>query len=122
MISLKFPQILYGIGLALLVGGILDPLEGSIVIWIGSGLLTLSYYLRKDALWRKLFFATLLITIGIGMMFLLSDIGGIGGNSPYSIWLGLLILPYPIGWIGSLLWIIQRALQNKKRGSVKHAV
>jgi hypothetical protein len=36
-------------------------------------------------------------------MFSLSSVGGIGGNSGRSMWWGLLMLPYPVGWLMALL-------------------
>lgn len=108
----KLLNILFWIGVTLLLGGILDPLEGSVVVILGSVAVVLALYLKKEILWRKLFFASLLLTLGIGMMFLLSSLGGIGGKSPYSIWLGLLILPYPVGWIVSVVLLIRRALKK----------
>jgi len=35
--------------------------------------------------------------VGVGALWFLSSLGGIGGKSGHSIWWGLLILPYPTG-------------------------
>jgi hypothetical protein len=86
--------------IAMLLGAI-DPLEGSLLILPGSGLVALGVYLgRKERrtilYWLWVF---ILIAIGVGAMFGLSAVGGIGGRSGYSMWWGVLILPYPVGWL-----------------------
>jgi hypothetical protein len=86
-------------GMGLVVGS-LDPLEGSALIVLGSALLALGSYLgREDR--RILAYRTwsfILIALGVGAMFGLSAIGGVGGNSGHSAWWALLILPYLVGW------------------------
>ena len=47
--------------------------------------------------------AFVLIAVGVGAMFGMSAMGGIGGNSGRSIWWILLCLPYPVGWILGLI-------------------
>jgi len=80
----------------MLVGG-LDPLEGSVVILPGVGLITLGAYLAKRQ-YRKLLGASfVLVAVGVGAMFVISAFGGIGGNSGRSMWWGVVMLPYPIG-------------------------
>ena len=91
-------------GIAMLVGTI-DPMEGSVLILLGSGLLALGIYLggkdhRTVLYWVWTF---ILIAVGVGAMFALSAVGGIGGKSGHSMWWGLLILPYPAGWLMTLL-------------------
>jgi len=49
-------------------------------------------------------------------MFALSSIGGIGGESGRSMWWGILILPYPVGWVmgmASLLARLVRAIRHR---------
>ena len=87
-------------GIAMLLGT-LDPLEGSLLILPGSGLVALGVYLggkdRRTVLyWAWVF---ILIAVGVGALFGLSAVGGIGGNSGHSMWWGLLMLPYPTGWL-----------------------
>jgi hypothetical protein len=99
--------------------GALDPLEGSLVILPGSGLVTLGTYLSKSG--RRLLiywlWAFILIAVGVGAMFVLSAFGGIGGTSGHSMWWGVLTLPYPTGWIMgivSLLFRLIRAIQHRR--------
>jgi hypothetical protein len=86
-------------GIAMAVGG-LDPLEGSVLILPGSGLLALGTYLGKAerrAVASKVW-AFVLTSIGIGATWGLSMMGGFGGSTGRSGWLGLLLLPYLVGW------------------------
>jgi len=85
--------------LAMLVGAI-DPMEGSLVILPGSGLVALGTYLGSSE--RHLIAYRLgvfiLIALGVGALWGLSSAGGFGGRSGLSMWWGLLVLPYLIGW------------------------
>jgi len=85
--------------IGLLAGG-LDPMEGSVLILIGSGLVALGTFLgqgeRRLIRYRALVF--LLLAIGVAALWGLSAVGGIGGKSGLSMWWGLLLLPYLIGW------------------------
>ena len=97
-----------------MVIGAIDPLEGSLLILPGSGLVALGTYLsqseRRFTAYRVWVF--LLIAIGVGAMWGLSSVGGIGGGSGRSMWWGVLILPYLIGWSmgiwgpGSPRWLL----------------
>lgn len=83
-----------------ILAGALDPLEGSVVILIGSALVVLGTFLGKGerhlVRYRTLTF--FLIAVGVGAMFGLSAVGGFGGRSGLSMWWGVLVLPYLIGW------------------------
>ena len=99
--------------IAMLVGAI-DPMEGSLVILPGSGLVALGTFLgqseRRLIAYRVGVF--ILIAIGVGALWGLSRVGGFGGNSGRSMWWGVLILPYLIGWSmgiwgpGSPRWLL----------------
>lgn len=85
--------------------GAADPLEGSLVILPGSAMVALGVFLaraprRVMQFWLTVF---LLILLGIVGMFVVSSFGGIGGTSGRSMWWGIFILPYPIGWLMALL-------------------
>ncbi len=86
-----------GIGM---VVGALDPLEGSLLILPGSGLLALGAYLgqaeHRTFVYRV--WAFVLVLIGVGALWGLSMMGGFGGSSGRSNWWGMLLLPYFIGW------------------------
>ena len=92
-----------GGGIAMMLGT-LDPLEGALLILPGSGLVALGMFLggkdRCTVLYRT--WAFILIAVGVGAMFGLSAVGGIGGKSGHSMWCGVLMLPYPAGWLIAL--------------------
>jgi hypothetical protein len=91
-------------GIAMLVGTA-DPLEGSLLILPGSGMVALGTRLSgKDrGTVRYWTWSFILIALGVGAMFALSAAGGIGGRSGHSAWWGLLLLPYPAGWLMALI-------------------
>lgn len=97
-----------------MVVGAIDPMEGSLLILPGSGMVALGTFLgqseRRFIAYRVWVF--ILITIGVGALWGLSMVGGIGGKSGHSMWWGVLILPYLIGWCmgvvgpGSPRWLL----------------
>ena len=113
--SSRVLSMLGGIGL---LAGALDPLEGSFVILAGSALLWGGEVMkvperRRLGLWTSVF---VLIAVGVGVMFGLSAAGGIGGRSGRSWWWGVLLLPYPAGWllgVGGLLAGLLRFLRRR---------
>ena len=117
-------RILSGLGAIGFVAGAIDPLEGSVVILAGSALLLGAEIVRGPQrrhlrLWTTVL---VLIAIGVAMMAALSSVGGIGGRTGRSWWWGLLLLPYPAGWllgVGGLLAGLIRFLRGgaASRGS-----
>jgi hypothetical protein len=85
--------------IAMLVGAI-DPMEGSLLILPGSGLVALGSFVgqgEKEFLIFRLW-SLLLIAIGVTALWGLSIAGGFGGTSGLSAWWGILLVPYLIGW------------------------
>jgi hypothetical protein len=114
MKKIKWTRVIYITGVVALIIGLIDPLEGSIVIAAGSLLIALATYLTHDR-HRKLFLlSTILIAIGVSFLFYLSSLGGFGGSSKLSWWWGLLILPYPVGWIMAIVLLIVRLTKGQK--------
>jgi hypothetical protein len=107
-------RVLLVVGSIAMLVGALDPMEGSVVILPGSGLVVLGAFLghggRRLITFRVTVFA--LILIGVSAMFGLSWAGGFGGKSGRSMWWGVLVLPYLIGWSmgiwgpGSPRWLL----------------
>lgn len=105
-------------GLALLLVGALDPLEGSVLILVGAGL-------AAGAAWRArvpgrgfTYWAFASVLVGVALLFGMSALGGVGGNSGRSIWWLLLVVPYPVGWALSLAATIRML---RRRHSVELA-
>lgn len=110
----NWKRTLFTIGVIALIVGALDPLEGSIIITIGSGLIVSSTQRMKDP-YRKLFLAAfVMICFGVFFLFYLSGLGGFGGTSTLSWWLALLIVPYPVGWLLNVVLLIIRKLKKQK--------
>jgi hypothetical protein len=96
----RWSRILVIVGsIAMLVGAI-DPMEGSLVILPGSGLVALGAFVGQSE--RQLIayrvWVFILIAFGVGALWGLSTVGGFGSTSGHSMWWGVLILPYLIGW------------------------
>jgi hypothetical protein len=85
--------------LAMLIGAI-DPMEGSLLILPGSGLVVLGTWLggqqQSAVIFRMSVF--FLILFGVAAIWGTSMLGGIGSTTAYSMWWALLMVPYPIGW------------------------
>jgi len=99
--------------IGMLVGAI-DPMEGSVVILPGSGLVALGAFVGQSEgrLIAYLVWIFILIAIGVGALWGLSAVGGFGGPTGRSNWWGVLMLPYVIGWSmgiwgpGSPRWVL----------------
>ena len=109
-------------GIAMLVGTV-DPLEGSMLILPGSGLVALGIWLggkdRQTVLYWT--WAFILIAVGVGAMFAVSAFGGIGGKSSHSMWWGVLSLPYPAGWFMALAGGVVGLVRLFKGNRAAHA-
>ena len=107
-------RILVIVGSIAMLVGALDPMEGSLVILPGSGIVTLGTFLSKSGrglliYWIWIF---ILIAVGVGALFVVSAFGGFGGTSGHSMWWGVLILPYPVGWIMGIVSLLFRLIRN----------
>jgi hypothetical protein len=95
----RWSRVLAIVGSIAMLLGALDPMEGSLVILPGAGLVALGALVgrkeRRLVAYRAWVF--LLIAFGVGALWALSAVGGFGGPSR-SWWWGLLTLPYLIGW------------------------
>ncbi|MDN3677692.1 hypothetical protein QWY90_10225 [Flavobacterium paronense] len=112
--TIHWTRVLYITGVVGLIIGIIDPLEGAVIILIGSVLIALATYLTKDKHYKLFSVTLIMIIIGIFFLFYLSSLGGFGGTSKLSWWWGLLILPYPIGWLISIITLIVRMVRKIK--------
>jgi hypothetical protein len=109
-------------GIAMLLGGV-DPLEGSLLILPGSGMVALGLCVGKAErrLLRYWAWVFILIAAGVGALFGLSAVGGFGGTSGLSMWWGILILPYPVGWLMGVVGAISALIRFfKAKGRRAH--
>jgi hypothetical protein len=116
----KLSQGLIVAGSCAFVAGILDPLEGSLVILAGSGMVAFGSGIDPEErahapFWTAVFAAML---IGVCALFVLSAQGGFGGDSGHSRWWGLTIVPYPLAWIAGLYLIVARVVEYFKQRHV----
>ena len=86
--------------------GAIDPLEGSIIILPGSALVSLGAFLGKSRYRVVFYWSLILVAVGVVELGVLSSLGAIGGSRTHSIWWGLVVLPYPVGWILGLAGVI----------------
>lgn len=105
-------RVAYVFGVVALIVGIFDPLEGSVVISLGSILLAFSTYMRDDPHRKVFLVSSTMIISGVTFLFYFSSLGGFGGNSSTSWWWGLLILPYPAGWLLAIVTLIIRLVKK----------
>lgn len=103
------------LGLVAMVIGALDPLEGSFVILPGTGLVALGALLGNSRHRILLYWSFVLVAVGVGALWGLSALGGLGGNSGRSNWWGLVLLPYPVGWILGLVGAIRSLREGSGR-------
>lgn len=92
-------QVLVFLGFSAMIGGLLDPLEGSLIILPGIALVTIGAALTRSRHTRLLSSSLVFVTVGVAALWGLSALGGFGGASGRSIWWGLALLPYPLGLI-----------------------
>ena len=108
-----FLKVLFIIGVVALIIGAIDPLEGSIVITAGSIIMTIAACLKRDRHKRLFLKFSILIIVGVFFMFFFSSFGGFGKGA-LSWWWGILVLPYPLGWLASIVLLIVRAFKKPK--------
>lgn len=102
------------VGIATLLVGVLDPMEGSVVIAAGGALLVWHAYLINNRAKVLYLMAGAMIAFGVLSLFALSSIGGFGGTTGVSVWWGLLIVPYPAGWLLMMVLLVSNLLNKNK--------
>jgi len=101
----RWAHVLVAAGFVAMLVGAIDPMEGSLLILPGSGLIALGTLLghgeRRFKIYRLWVFV--LLTVGVAALWGLSMAGGFGDPLGLSIWWGLLLLPYLVGWVMGIL-------------------
>lgn len=107
-------SILHKAGVIAVIIGILDPLEGSVVIAAGSTLLafTTAATRKPDKNWYLL--AWIMIVAGVFYLFFISSLGGFLGDTGRGWVWGLPILPYPFGWILTIVLLVRALIRKRK--------
>ena len=101
-------------GLTAMLLGAVDPLEGSIVIAVGSVLVALGTPRRESRVGGRVWLACVLIIVGVAALWIMSDFGGVGGSTGRSMWWLLVVAPFPVGWILGLIGAGQRLRELKR--------
>jgi hypothetical protein len=114
-------RILAVVGLIAILAGAIDPMEGSLLILPGTGLLAFGGRLGHSHHRRLLYWAFAAVAVGVGALWGLSAVGGFGGASGRSMWWGILVLSYPVGWLTAIIGAI-RLLCEAPRLSVPSTV
>ena len=97
-----WPRILLIAGFVCMLVGAVDPLEGSLLILPGAGMVGLGAFLGTSRYHKLLCWAVVLVAAGVGALWVLSAFGGIRlheGDTGHSMAWGVFLLPYPAGWI-----------------------
>jgi len=107
----RWPRTLVIVGFIALLLGIVDPMEGSIVILAGSALALAGALLGKSRHRKLIAWSFALVAIGVGALWGMSAIGGIGGSTGRSMWCPTPLKaagkyvspsPFPIRWTSSI--------------------
>jgi hypothetical protein len=97
------------LGLAGMLVGAVDPLEGSLVILPATALVALGALGGEGRRGTLIYWSLALVVVGVGALWGLSALGGFGGSTGRSWWWGVVLLPYPVGWLLGLfaatLWL-----------------
>jgi hypothetical protein len=115
-VSRRTPRILIIAGLVTMVLGLIDPLEGSLVILPGSMLAAIGARAGRSPHRILLYWGFALVAVGVAALWGMSAMGGIGGSTGRSIWWALTLLPYPVGWVLSLVGAV-RSLRTTPGGT-----
>lgn len=98
------------VGSVAFVIGTLDPLEGSVLILAGAVLLAIAEGAGRRQESSIVFWSWTvgLLIVGVGALWGLSALGGVGGHTGRSYWWLLVCLPYPLGSLMSLGGVVVR--------------
>lgn len=112
MKKMTLARVLVCSGLVATLAGSVDPVEGSLLVLPGLGLAALGAWISGGPFVRSLAWLFASTLVGVGLLWYISSLGGVGGDHGLNPWWGLLLLPYPIGWLGGLalaiLWLRER--------------
>lgn len=115
------PRVLVVFGLAALLIGTVDPLEGSVLILLGIAVFALEAWLGASRHRRAISWSLVLTAVGVAALFGLSAVGGVGGRTGRSYWWTVVLLPYPAGWLLGLVTGIRQVRDAFRRPAIEGA-
>lgn len=102
------------IGLIGLLGGAVDPLEGSIVILVASALVALGTHRMRSRHRLLAIWGLVLLLLGFAAMWTLTAIGGVGGSTGHSAWWATLVAPFVVGWVMGVVAGVRTLLDRRR--------
>ena len=105
-------RILMAIGLAGMLVGAIDLLEGSFIILPSVGVVAFGALLGKSRYTTLLAWSFGLVLFGVAAMVVFTWWGGLGGKSGHSLWWAILIAPYPVGWVTGLVGAVLSLVES----------
>jgi hypothetical protein len=102
------------VGLVGLVVGAIDPLEGSVVILIGSAMVAFGTHLDGSRYRRVAAWGFALVLIGFSVMLTVTAVGGVGGSTGRSPWWATLVTPFAVGWVLGLVAGVRAHLDHHR--------
>ncbi len=112
-VNINWTRIVYIVGVVAMCFCAIDPMEGSVGILIGSILLAVSTVLTKDRHWKIFIYSAVAILLGVFFLWFFSWLGGIGEKTQYSKWWIITMLPYPAGWLTTVVLLIIRIFKKQ---------
>jgi hypothetical protein len=114
----KWIRVVFIIGVTAMIFGAFDPLEGSVLIAIGSICLALAGYFMSDR-YKKIFLASsVMIIAGVSALWFVSSLGGYDPKKEW--WWNIFILPYPVGWLINIIALVVRWVKRGDRPETRN--
>jgi hypothetical protein len=117
--SLRRFRLLLIAALVIMVVAVIDPLEGSIVILAGAVVAAFAAIKLNSPHRGAACAGAALLAVGVGAMWGLSAVGGFGGDTGRSNLWWFALVPYPIGWIVSLMSAARSVRDGSDRGAAQ---
>lgn len=109
----KWYRVVFIIGVAATVIGAIDPMEGSVVIAMASICLALSTYYMRDRYAKIFIVAAIMVVFSVAALWYVSSLGGFDPKKEW--WWTVILIPYPVGWLISIITLIVRWVKREDR-------